>query len=126
MREAHLAPSQVAGSPRCRQATVEEGTIRCDTCGEPADTLHFLPWVVAYDPDERRIEAACPQHDPGGYWLRIEELRTRPLHLLMHLSEKRQAPHAALVEWLGYAGAAVLDRLRAAAESPRESSDEAT
>jgi hypothetical protein len=36
--------------------------IRC-ACGEPADTIHLLPWAQP----RARIVAGCPSSDPGGY-----------------------------------------------------------
>lgn len=97
---------------RAAHCKLKAGAIVCDTCGEPADTIHFVPWVVVAEGQERRIEAACPRHDPGGYWLRVQDLTDNPLRCLAHLAGKRQAPHAQLVGWLGDAGGVALDRAR--------------
>lgn len=43
---------------------------RCDLCGAPADTLHFLPYITSCE----AVLFACPDHDPGGYWTRISRL----------------------------------------------------
>jgi hypothetical protein len=95
---------------RCR---IEGGVIVCDTCGKPADTIHFLPWCVTNGRAERRLEAACRNHDPGGYWLEVKDLAERMGDWLAHLATKRERPHAQLIEWLSYAGGQALDGLRA-------------
>lgn len=48
-----------------RQPLPEE--IRCDLCGEQADSFHFMPWAG----DEcQAVVFACPEHCPvpEGYW----------------------------------------------------------
>lgn len=69
---------------------VKNGRIICATCGKPADTLHLL----RYDPAPKkwahgyRVEAACPEHDPGGYWFSIDRLAKDPVGWLCHLNNK--------------------------------------
>jgi hypothetical protein len=58
---------------------------RCDLCGDPADTLHLWPWC------DRRCEAvlfACPRHDAGGYWLRLDEFLDERDEWTRHLADK--------------------------------------
>ena len=47
---------------------------RCDLCGGLADTVHWLPYVI----DATQCLFACPDHDPGGYWMNIDDLFTGP------------------------------------------------
>lgn len=42
---------------------------RCDLCGKPADTLHFIPWVGGLKTE--KVVFACWQHYPGGYWMEL-------------------------------------------------------
>jgi hypothetical protein len=46
------------------------GTIACDECGAPAQTLHVLP--SGEQPE--RLALACANHDPGGEWWDLTEL----------------------------------------------------
>jgi hypothetical protein len=49
---------------------VEKQDIRCDLCGAPADTLHFVPYVIECE----QVIFACPGHAPvpEGYWLDLD------------------------------------------------------
>ena len=96
-----------------RQVKIVDGSIRCDECGEPADTIHLTPNVVEYADDGTRLPvvplAACPKHDPGGYWFEIERLRTEFVEWVLHLAEKGgdsddAHPLVALLRWLSYEG----------------------
>jgi hypothetical protein len=49
-------------------------TIGCDECGAPAESVHLLPSVSCRD----GVRLACRQHDPGGYWLYIDQWATGP------------------------------------------------
>ncbi len=48
---------------------------RCDLCGEPANTIHFVPWSGQCD----EVLFACPDHDPGGYWLDLDRFWTNEM-----------------------------------------------
>ena len=61
--------------------------IRC-RCGEQADTVHFLPYVTRTE----RIEFACPDHDPGGYWLPLAKLNEGPDTARVHIYGKAVEP----------------------------------
>lgn len=50
--------------------------------------------------DEPKIVAACPGHDPGGYWLKIDDLNRDPAGWINHLREKRGPAHAVLLRWI--------------------------
>lgn len=56
----------------------------CDLCGSPADSAHFLPWITRVS----AVAFACPEHDPGGYWVRLRELFTDGRDLVRHISDK--------------------------------------
>jgi hypothetical protein len=58
---------------RDRPATATHFT--CDSCGRRADSVHVVPTLTARD---RRIELACPRHDPGGYWFYLRRWLTGP------------------------------------------------
>ncbi len=50
-------------------------------------TVHWLPWCV----DAERVELACAEHDPGGYWLTLTDLTEHPQRVqnLAHVANKR-------------------------------------
>jgi hypothetical protein len=79
--------------------------LRCDAegCRQEADAIHFTRWIVGIGPTEGpdEIQAACPDHDPGGYWIKIADLRDDPLALLTHLAVKRGDGAQQLLRWLG-------------------------
>ena len=45
-----------------------QAALKCDECGQEANTIHVLPYVTAPE----KVTFACAEHDPGGYWFRIE------------------------------------------------------
>lgn len=55
-------------------------------CSQPPTTLHWLPYVI----ECKRVELACADHDPGGYWMNL------PLEMddLIHVSRKYTGPEA--------------------------------
>ncbi|CAN5258230.1 hypothetical protein BH18ACT14_BH18ACT14_14260 [soil metagenome] len=57
--------------------------VACDTCGDRADTVHFLPWVT----DVARVSFCCPDHDDDGYWAELEWLWGER-QFAAHLAEK--------------------------------------
>ena len=71
-------------------APVAELPYVCDLCGEPADSVHFLPWVTRAE----HIAFACPNHDPGGYWLRLRVLFADKRAMLSHIGGKNGGDHA--------------------------------
>jgi len=104
---------------RCttRGNLLPEVVILCDFCDQPADTIHFVPWVTDEQPRCRRqIRAACSRHsDIGGYPLGLEQLARAPWRFAVHLGTKGQQPHVQLIEWLTYDGGEALDSIRRAA-----------
>jgi hypothetical protein len=104
-----LSPSENY-DPEEGHCKIRNGVIVCNDCGAPADTVHFVPWVVVSFGASIEIRAACAEHDPGGYWLPLSELITEPLKWLLHISEKRGAPDHELLQWLGYPGVALLGK----------------
>lgn len=46
---------------------IKDGTFLCSECGKPADAFH-------YSYNAKKWKAGCPDHEPGEYWLRIEDL----------------------------------------------------
>jgi hypothetical protein len=57
---------------------------QCDTpdCDQAATHVHWLPNIVNCE----RVELACKDHDPGGYWLPLSDFET-PAH--GHVANKR-------------------------------------
>jgi len=101
-------PVPDAAHPR---ATVRERQIICDSCNRAADALHLLPSAG----DVHRVQAACYEHDPGGYDINLRgeySLIGRPFEWLHMIREKDARANAlrALVDWLGPDGCAALDR----------------
>lgn len=81
--------------------------IPCGECGLPADTMHILPHVIPTWDSEKgwcnpTVDAACPAHDPGGYWVRLQELadEAHALNWLRHLGHKRGRPDRVVADWL--------------------------
>lgn len=80
--------------------------IPCVECGLPSDTLHLVPWaVIEWEKKDGRwvyphIETGCKTHDPGGYWMPLAELKTKPLHWLRHLGGKNGRPDRIVAMWL--------------------------
>lgn len=77
--------------------------LKCTQCGNPATTIHLLPWCIQVE----QIEAACATHDPGGYWFDVPESMDKLMEWLLHLGGKRgfvvgedQEPSHASVELL--------------------------
>lgn len=99
--------------PASSRARIEAGTIRCDDCGEPADTVHVLPWTTHVE----EVRAACPAHDPDGYWFPIADLAGAGFgEWLTHLARKQAGGGVvALLRWLGPAGVKAVSRVPAAA-----------
>lgn len=115
------------------EATIVGGAIRCDTCGAVADTIHLVPWATELTSpndwtldDTSGVFAACPDHDPGGYWFPISTLIARPLQWLAHLGGKRNGDAAIerLLWWLGYEGTRLLDRSRLVSNTDTETKEE--
>lgn len=71
---------------------VVDGKIVCGCVGV-ADTFHFFRWDAGKCKRPWRFEyqvmAACPRHDPGGYWFYIEDLAHDPFQWLCHLNSKK-------------------------------------
>jgi hypothetical protein len=57
--------------------------LRCDLCGEQADTIH-----ICFDDDNIEVVFACPAHDPGGYWIEVQRWFAETLDWINHLGEK--------------------------------------
>lgn len=93
-------------------ATVVDGRILCDDCGAPADTIHLIPWVT----DCKEVKAACPKHDPDGYWFTIEAFHNQPVRWLLHLVGKNNGPDTVdrLLWWLDYPGAEAIEEAKPA------------
>jgi len=92
----------------CKTDPLRRG-ILCDTCGKPADSVHFLPRLGH---PRMRIEAACKDHDPGGDRLWLDDLAHRPyetLYYLEHRPRKGDSPVVALLRWLGFEGGKTLE-----------------
>ncbi len=67
----------------------------CDLCGAPANTAHWLPWVVVQPEDEQTCVLACPDHDPGGYWMDLKTLFSdKPRTGLDHIGRKDRGERA--------------------------------
>lgn len=60
--------------------------IRCDLCRKPADTIHWVPWVGGRAPE--KVLFACPDHDPGGYWLDLKRWFNPSERLQEHVAKK--------------------------------------
>ena len=87
------------------RARVRDGRIVCDDCDQPADTIHLVPWCV----ETEKVRAACPDHDPDGYWFRLDDLADDFDDWLIHLTEKTAGGGVvALLRWLDRRGLAVL------------------
>jgi hypothetical protein len=67
-------------------------SVPCDRCGQPATTAHFVPWVN----DAERVEFACPDCDPDGYWFEVDNHTGLPTDrdALHHIAEKRDGAYA--------------------------------
>jgi len=77
------------------------GIVASCSCGKPADTIHFLPWITVRRNERQHIIAACRHHDPGGYWLRISDLNESPDRWINHLRESKSGPaHKMLLSWI--------------------------
>jgi hypothetical protein len=63
---------------------------RCDLCGSRADSAHFLPWVTT----ATTVALACPDHDPGGYWVRLRDIWDDGRDLISHIGGKINGDHA--------------------------------
>lgn len=98
--------------PQDPTATILHGRIRCDDCGAPADTIHLIPWVT----DCQEVKAACPKHDPDGYWFTIEAFHNQPVRWLRHLVGKNNGPATIdkLLWWLDYSGAEAIEEAKPA------------
>ena len=101
--------------PAQPMAKIRDGKIICDHCSAPANTIHLLP----YQGEEpwQRIEAGCPNHDPGGYWIDLHRLFEEPYEWLHHLMEKQTGPAgfdpvSLIIEWLGHEGCRLVDESR--------------
>lgn len=108
MDPVHRRPVPDAARPR---AVVRERQIICDSCNRAADAIHLLPSAG----DVRHIQAACYEHDPGGYDINLHgehSLSGRPFEWLHMVREKdsRGAALIALLDWLGHEGCIALDR----------------
>jgi hypothetical protein len=57
---------------------------RCDLCGKPADTLHFVPWVGQTE----KVVFACPTHDAGGYWVELARWFDPAQAFPQHIADK--------------------------------------
>lgn len=103
-----ISMADVATWPARPSARIKDGAIRCGSCGEPADTIHLLPWCIK----TKAVEAACPGHDPGGYWFRISDCCGDGFGgWLSHLAGKHGGGGVvALIRWLGRDGVALLWR----------------
>lgn len=77
---------RTTGEPKVEQ-------YRCDLCGEQADTIHFVPWGRT---KPERALFACPEHDPGGYWLPLKDWVDEAGHerWIEHLDRKADGPEA--------------------------------
>jgi hypothetical protein len=89
---AHTAAELCATPPRAQCEVDSEGAIVCDRCGQRATTIHLLPGCV----DPETIAAACPDHDPGGYWFPVSDLAA----FAPHLAGKRGRVLPRLFRWL--------------------------
>jgi hypothetical protein len=66
-------------------------SVRCSTCSAWADTAHILPWVTC----AQGVEFACPRHDPGGYWIRLDAHGLPATETTWgHVADKRSGLHA--------------------------------
>jgi hypothetical protein len=101
-----------------RRTELTRDLIRCDLCGEKADTVHFLTdgQYPATGGNNENVEAvfACPQHDAGGYHVELDRW----------FSKEAIPNHIAQKTW-GRAALAAIDGrfdqiLRAAADSDRK------
>jgi hypothetical protein len=80
----------------------------CDQCGQPANTIHLLN-------DLGRVMAACPRHDPGGYWFELAELEADPTFWIEHLAmTKDPSVPRTLVRWMDERAPALSAALRQA------------
>jgi hypothetical protein len=91
-----------------RSVRVADGNILCSTCGKAADTLHLVP----DDGDGHYLKAGCEDHDPGWYWITIEDLAARLEEWLPHLAEKQGHMLEALVQGLGEDGLKLIIEMR--------------
>jgi hypothetical protein len=57
---------------------------RCDLCGEPADALHFVPWVM----DCEEVLFSCSKHDAGGYWVEFKHWFDPEERFPRHVAQK--------------------------------------
>lgn len=60
---------------------------RCDLCGAPADTLHFVPGVCG----TREVLFACPKHDAGGYWIHLKRWFDPKERFVEHVMKKQNS-----------------------------------
>lgn len=67
--------------------------LHCDLCGEPADSIHFVPWVMRC----KAVVFACPKHSPvpEGYWVESSRWFKDAAGWEEHISRKGGRDH----EW---------------------------
>ena len=81
----------------------------CDHCGKPADSIHFVPWVV----DCKKVLFVCPDHDPipEGYWVEVARWFGEPrADWYEHIGNKQAGPDHDWKRDGGYALALLADR----------------
>ena len=77
-----------------RRTELRRSHIRCDLCGDEADTLHFLTEggypKVETEGDWEGVEVAfaCPKHDAGGYWVHLDRWYDQAERFPDHIREK--------------------------------------
>lgn len=57
---------------------------RCDLCGKPADTVHFVKWITKCE----EVLFACPDHDAGGYWTTLKRWFDPKERFPEHIADK--------------------------------------
>jgi len=97
-----------------RTIKVKTGKLICSSCNRQADTLHLVK-----EAGQWTLKAACPNHDPGGYWFRIEDFTDRLGDWIYHLHGKNDGRLAALIEGLGFNGWQAIDEARRDDQSKR-------
>jgi hypothetical protein len=94
----------MAGEVHWRRTKLTRDLIRCDLCGEKADTIHFVtdgdyPGSDGRD-DQVEVVFGCPKHDAGGYHIELKRWFNPEEGVREHIDQKTR----------GQAGVAAADR----------------
>jgi len=69
--------------------------LKCDGCGKPADTIHFLDASDGSYPKggSVTVKFACPDHDFGDYWVELKRFVDPKERFPNHVAEKNWGLH---------------------------------